>query len=302
MKAVTTIGEMYAYASSPAEALKLYEGTGFRYFDYSFYSVVDTPNHPFMGENWKEGIEEVRRVAESLGFTFVQAHAPNCALHGEGADVGLLATLRSIEACGMLGIENMVIHSDMFPELKYPQDKQAYFEANAPFFRALIPAMERNGVHILFENTTIKHCGDGSFFPITGQDLKDFVTFMEHPLFGAAWDTGHANIDSLDHQTELKAMGNVLRAIHVHDNDGKRDQHQAPFLGTMDFDSLMRGLIDIGYKGYFTLEADAFFKYKRRKGEEQPLSHPTTELKRAAISMLYLTCKTILSAYGLWEE
>ena len=151
MKIATTIGECYAYTSSPAEAIRMYEGTGFCYLDYSFYNVLSRPNHPFMSESWRHVVLDAKAEAEKLGFTFVQAHAPACELLSDGLERDVLATVRSIEACGMLGIKEMVIHSGFFPEYKYPMDEQAYFEANAPFFRALIPAMEANGVHILFE-------------------------------------------------------------------------------------------------------------------------------------------------------
>lgn len=302
MKLATTIGEMYAFTKTPSEAVRQYEGTGFRCLDYSFYNVAKNPSNPFMGEDWRDQILEAKAAAEELGFTFVQAHAPDCALRGEGMERGLLATVRSIEACGMLGIRNMVIHSGFFPEYKYPQDAQAYFRANEPFMRALIPAMEQHGVSILFENTTAKHCRDGLYFPIHGQDLRDFVEFMDHPLFGAAWDVGHANMDGLDHEQEIMAMGNVLRAIHVHDNDGGRDQHLAPYVGCTDYDALMRGLLRSGYQGYFTFESDSFFKCGKRAGQGGPLSQPTLEIKRAAVSMLYLIGKTMLSAYDVYED
>ena len=302
MKIATTIGECYAYTSSPAEAVRMYEGTGFRYLDYSFYSVVTKPNHPFMGEDWKREVLDAKAAAEELGFTFVQAHAPACELRGEGMKEGLLATIRSIEACGMLGIKEMVIHSGCYEEFKYPKDEQAYFAANAPFFRALIPAMEANDVHILFENTTLKHCGDGNYFPIHGEDLNAFVKYMDHPLFGAAWDVGHANMDDLDQHAEILAMGKNLRAIHVHDNDGKRDQHTAPFIGKTNYDAIMQGLIEAGFAGYFTLEADGFFKYPRKLDDALPLAHPSKVLKRASLKMLYEISKHILQTYNCYEE
>lgn len=47
MKIATTIGEVRGYAATPAEAVKFYEGTGFRHFDYSFYHVLDHADDPF---------------------------------------------------------------------------------------------------------------------------------------------------------------------------------------------------------------------------------------------------------------
>ena len=305
MKIATTIGEMYAFTSSPAEAIRQYEGTGFKYLDYSFYTVL-RPGDPFMSDAWRDGVLKAKEVAEELGLQFVQAHAPCCEVIGGDTARELEATIRSIEACGMLGIKNMVIHSACVPEYKYPDDATAYFKANEPFFRALIPAMEKHGVNILFENTTIKHCGDGKYFPIYARDLNGFVEHMNHPLFGAAWDVGHAHMDDIDHETEILEMGKNLRAIHVHDNDGRRDMHTAPFLGTLNYDSLMRGLINSGFDGYFTLEADGFFKYvrsaTRMKEPNGRLAHPTLEVKKQALSLLYTIAKAILSEYGVFEE
>ena len=304
MKIATTIGEMLNYAPSSAESIKLYKDTGFKYLDYSFYNVLTDDRDGFITDAWRDGIMKVKSEADAYGFKFVQAHAPSGNLVGEKKDATLKATIRSIEACGMLGIKNMVIHSAFSPDYSYPDGKLDYFKANEPFLRALIPHMEKYGVSILLENTTIKHT-QGTFFPITGEDLKDFVEFMNHPLFGACWDVGHANMDGIDHYKEIMTLGKHLKAIHVHDNYAERDLHLAPFLGTLDIDSLMRGLIDSGFEGYFTLESDNFFKHTRRvkpSGENNRLLHPTLEIKKSALSLLYLISKTILQAYDIYEE
>ena len=301
MKIATTIGEMYAHTGSYTEAIEAYKDTGFRYLDFSFYTMVLKENDPIMSDGWKDTILECNETAQKLGLQFVQAHTP--AFHWDkDVERGLAGTIRSIEACGMLGIRNAVIHSALFPEFKYPEDAADYFKANEPFFRALIPAMEENNVRILFENTTIKHCGDRSYFPILGKDLNAFVEFMAHPLFGAAWDVGHAHMDGIDHYTEIMEMKDTLKAVHIHDNNGQWDQHTAPFLGTLDYDSLMRGLIESGYDGYFTLESDGFFKRNRSQSLSGPLACTPIEVKKAALSMLYTISKSILSAYNILEE
>ena len=301
MKIATTIGEVKGYTSTPAEAVKMYEGTGFRHLDYNFYDVLKEGD-PFMADGWQEMILEAKEAAQALNMDFVQAHAPNCKICGGDTQREILATQRSIEACGMLGIKNMVIHSGFLTGFTYPDDMPAYCRANEPFFRALIPAMEKHGVSILFENTTEKHCRGGRFFPIYARDLNEMIAFMDHPLFDAAWDVGHANMDDIDHAAEIMEMGKNLRAIHVHDNFGDKDIHLAPFEGTMDFDNLMRGLIDSGFAGYFTLEATRFFPYKRKTELTGKLAHPSKEVKKAALRLMYLTCKDILSAYGVYED
>ena len=157
---------------------------------------------------------------------------------------------------------------------------------------------------MLFENSTHKH-NHGKYFPIYADDLNHFIDFMNHPLFGACWDVGHANIDGTDHYAEIMKLGKNLKAIHVHDNKFEKDMHLAPFLGDLDYDALMQGLIDSGYSGFFTLESDRFFPYERgvtASRAENRLLHPTLEIKKASASLLYLISKTMLDAYGIYEE
>ena len=302
MKIAATICDILPFVPSPADAVRLFEGSGFRYLDYSFYHVLNQPQHPFLSDFWQKDIEKAGEEAARLGFSFVQAHAPACSIRPEKAEPELTATLRSIEACGMLGIENMVIHTGFFREIPYRGGNQAYFEANRPFFEALIPAMEKHGVHILFENTTRRHCPDDCYFPTTAQDLNEWIDFLHHPLFGAAWDVGHAHMDSIDHEAEICALGPNLRAIHVHDNDASRDQHMAPFCGSMDFDSLMRGLISSGYSGFFTLETDGFLPLRRNRNLNGPLAHTPLSVKKQSLALLYTISREILSAYDVYEE
>ena len=301
MKIATPIGDMYSFTQSSAEAVELFKGSGFRYLDYSFSCAVSDPNDLLLSDNWKEEIFACKHAADKLGFTFVQAHAPLNAAQGEYFEKTVLATVRSIEACGILGIKNMVVHSGYFSECKYPDDQLAYFKASEPFFRALIPAMERYNVHILFENSTKKLLRRGLYFPVLARDLNAFVEYMAHPLFGAAWDVGHAHIDGTDHYTQIMELGQNLKAIHVHDNNGQLDQHTAPFCGTLDFDSLMKGLIDSGYQGYFTLESGGFFRRRRSTTLTGPLATTPLEVKKMALSMLYTISKSILTEYGVFE-
>lgn len=68
MKIATTIGEMYSFVRSPAEAVRAYEGTGFRYLDYSFYTVLRDPADPFMSDSWEKNIYDAKTRRKSSAF------------------------------------------------------------------------------------------------------------------------------------------------------------------------------------------------------------------------------------------
>ena len=56
----------------------------------------------------------------------------------------------------------------------------------------------------------------------------------------------------------IKALGHRVQALHIHDNDLLHDNHQIPFSMHIDFDPIVKALKEIGYHGYFTLEAGTF--------------------------------------------
>ena len=311
MKLASTTGDFRGYAKTTADAVRFYEGTGFRHLDYNFYNVI-YEGSPFLGDRWLDEVDEAMREAERLGFDFVQAHSPNYNPFNPKADheAGMLATNRAIEACGRLGIPNIVVHSGISQEICYPVDREEYFRRNREFYSALIPAMEKWNVNVLIENSAEANMGKCYFF-MTGDEMRDFADNIGHPLLHCNWDIGHANMRGTDQREEIIAMGDHLRGLHIQDNFGACDEHIAPFMGTTDMDAVMQGLLEIGYKGYFTFETDNMllsygrWPHKRREAPsvtERRLAVPPLDLRRKAAAFLYEIGRAILTAYDCFEE
>ena len=302
MKIATTIGEMYPYAASPAEAVKLYKGTGFRYLDYSFY-YDHLENSPFMEESdlsWRKQVEETALAAEEGNFKFVQAHAPGYnPLKGRDHERSLRAMCRTVEACGRIGIPVTVLHTSYGREHLYPVDKEPYFEYNRKFLTPILESAEKYNVTVCIENTSSKNMGD-CYFPRTPEDMNDLVSFMGHPLLKCCWDTGHAVMEGkFDQREEFRKLGENLKAVHIHDNNALSDQHLAPYCGRLEVDSVVEGLLDISFKGVFTFEVEAFLNRCNGSG---PAKRPSLEMRLDAIALLYKTGKFILDSYGIFEE
>ncbi len=78
----------------------------------------------------------------------------------------------------------------------------------------------QRGVEILLENIPNALS--------SGERLLGFLE-MTHLKNGLCFDTGHANImGGIEH--EWRIMRDRIRSTHVHDNDGKNDNHRYPFL------------------------------------------------------------------------
>ena len=76
-----------------------------------------------------------------------------------------------------------------------------------------------------------------------------------------------------------------------------------------NYDEILSALIEIGYKGCFTMEADNVyygFRYLRAHPEAQKYGSrfavPPLKLKEMSEKLLWETGKYILDTYGLYEE
>lgn len=298
MKLATTTGDFFAYTNSQILSLEHIRKAGFRYADYNFgcdlnlKSGVYSPDH----QNY---FEEVQNATEALDIRLIQAHAPMGKPLTDGG-VLLKDTLRCVDACGAWGIPNLVVHSGYTRGLS-PEET---FEENKKFFMPLLERAERYNVNILVENFN-KMCIDGLYWIDNAPDLLSMIECVNHPLFHAVWDTGHANMQEMPQDEALRILGNHVRALHIQDNMGDVDNHLVPFLGSMNMDAVMTGLLDIGYRGYFTFEVGGFFNPadKRRPfARDTRLASAPIELRDAFERYLYALGKCILEKYDCFEE
>ncbi len=301
MKLATTTEDFARFTRNEYEKLDRLHAAGFRYVDLSIYGTSRDAS-PFQSDNWRELVKGLSEHAARLGMTFVQSHAPggNPLIQDEKWQPLLDATIRAIEVCGALGIPNTVVHSGAVPGLS----TEEYFDRILPFYRLLYPYMEANGVQVLIENSSAA-CGYHHF--LTGAEMRDFLDFADHPLLGACWDTGHANIEGPQYE-EILALGSHLKAVHVHDNIGKKDEHTMPFCGVCSMDEVMHALLDTGFAGPFTLESCSTLRparywvgNRRAFEKDNRLAEPPMELAQKMEEALFLCGKYILSQYGVFE-
>lgn len=304
MKIATTTGDFDRYCKDDESRIRELHRAGFRYIDLSMYSF--TFDSTYMQTDWKKETDRLKRVAEELGMTFVQAHSQGGnPLSKDTTEVDFIvdATIRSIEICKELGIKNTVVHCGYRKGI----GKEESFALNKTFYQKLFPAMEACGVNVLIENSTKANMGD-MYFVNSGKDMREFVEYVGHPQLHCCWDTGHGNCEGSQYQHILD-LGKELYAIHYNDNHGFKDEHLIPFLGTLNHDEIMHALIDVGFEGYFTLECSSCLIPKRwwlggRKPFERDnrLAEPQLFMQRKLEELMYQTAEYILSAYKVLEK
>ena len=136
-------------------------------------------------------------------------------------------------------------------------------EENAEIYAEILPFAKSCGVKIATENMwNWNGEKDESCFAAcaTSESFNAHLDAVNDPFFVACLDIGHAEMrgSGSGAANMIYALGDRLQALHLHDNDKWHDSHQIPFSMDIDFMPIVKALKDIGYKGYFTLEADSY--------------------------------------------
>ncbi len=316
MKLATSTGDFSWYVDSVTEKVRCFKDSKFKYINLEQNKTIPE----FFGEN-DDGIkrlaDEWGNAAAFSGVKFIVSHAPGLhnpcfnALHDRDDEEygrNIRALRRSIEICGLLGIERIVVHACASRDFSVSD----FYRYNTMFYSDLFEAAEKNNVTLMTENWD----NSETHFS-TGKQLRDFIDHMDHPLLAACWDTAHGNIDpsarKIGQYENIVALGDKLKGLHISDNFGDCHHHSWPFAGIINFDSIMQALIDVKYDGYFTFEASYTLlhqnnmPYQRKPWEHNgetvtKLLNPSIELKKRAIDLLYETGRYILKSYNCFEE
>lgn len=238
-------------------AIELIAKAGFDAWDFSMFSMprysksagrMVYTDHPLCGDDYAKFAKELRRIGEDCGIVCNQSHAPFPSL-----PIIYDYLKRAIECTAIAGGEICVIHPD--------NNKSA--EENAEMYFELLPFAKECGVKIATENMWNWDREKNEALPAACSDHIDFVKHLDavnDDSFVACLDIGHAAMRGLNTSVRemILALGDKLSALHIHDNDMWHDSHQIPCSMNIDFDDMVSALREIGYKGYFTLEANSF--------------------------------------------
>lgn len=101
----------------------------------------------------------------------------------------------------------------------------------------LMPVLEKYGVRIAVENTASD----------TFEEIADLMREYPPERLGITYDSGHGNIAEGRGLDLLEPLKDRLQALHLNDNDGSGDQHQPPFMGTVDWERMAKIIAESSY-------------------------------------------------------
>jgi len=193
-------------------------------------------------ENWDSRVKREICGLERLFF-----HAPFNELCPAAIDplIADVAKFRYRQAYILMrgyGSNRMIVHSGYMP-LLYSND---WFIAHSVGFWEEFLYAKPNEFKLYVENV----------FEKTPELLIEIVRKVNDERFGLCFDVGHAAVfgEGATMTEWVEQTAPFLAHIHLHNNDGKRDMHNAPGDGISDIAAVIRKVSDLAPEATFTIE------------------------------------------------
>lgn len=219
----------------------------------------------FTDENLADIAKELKEASAKYGIELAQCHAPAPVfLSGcpEGTAMMRRYVAKTIAFCGECGIKHIVIHPSFDGSARFPKlTKEEEIAENISYYSSIIPLLKEHHVVCCLENMFCQDWKSKKIYTACCSDMKDSIYYIdtlnemaEEECFGFCLDIGHLLLLGIDAMNAMEMLGNRMKALHIHDNDGVNDLHIASYLGLTNWDRFVKGIRKVGYKGNLNFE------------------------------------------------
>jgi len=170
-------------------------------------------------------------TANKIGINLVTLHAPweeyfLLAL-GRGVDYAVAEAKLLMDMAYSYGIEVVVFHP--FSAKHVGAHRVEWL--NKRFFALLAEHSEREGLSIIAVENAAHSWPWRSL-----EKLAELVKRIDNPMLKVCLDTGHANLNGYNFSDAARIFaGMSIACMHVHDNNGRVDEHAMPGTGSIDW-------------------------------------------------------------------
>lgn len=198
--------------------------------------------HDFMYSSGE--IRQVRTWLGELGLRVCGIHA-SCGEEkywaaGEeyAREAGAELVLNRLQMASELETDVIVMHTGYSSS---PEDKDPRFWGQlSRSLDGLLPVARKLGVRIAIENGK---------YELIDRLLGEY----DAGYLGVCYDAGHGNVRRGGLDWAGKVSDRIL-AVHLHDNNGEKDEHSIPFTGSIDWGRLAQIFASSSYQGPMNLE------------------------------------------------
>lgn len=267
------------YDEYSIEGFEMMKRAGFSCCDFSLNSYLTNISLYSFGVNdfFNRSVRELERffaphkeAAEIAGIQINQMHMPYPSYIPDATkeiNDYLMQTVapKSMEICAFFGCQYIVVHG--FKLARNLGSEAAEWERTEKFLETLVPMAKELNITICMENIYTNmgnHIVEGPCCDArkVAARIDRFNEKYGTEVLGFCFDTGHANLVGIDMENFITTLGNRLKVLHIHDNDGIGDLHQIPFTFTRnrenaastDWGGFVRGLQKIHFDKVLSFE------------------------------------------------
>ena len=276
---IGTVDGPYIRRYGKENAYETIKSIGYDCIDYQRFINTDTPLFNGTESDFDASLASDRKQIESAGLEIYQTHGPWRFPPQDGTPEERAERFEkmamSIRGTALLGCNNYVIHPIM-PWGVGKQELQPLLDINLDFMGRLAEEGRKNGVVICLENMPMFD------FPMAPPKIcLDLAREINSPWLKICLDTGHCTTQKVNPADAVRMIGkDMLRALHIHDNDGTNDKHWVPYTGIIDWEDFKKALQDIKFDGCVSLETVPPIKFtgKLRTLQEKSLFYTAREI------------------------
>jgi len=204
-----------------------------------------------------EIVKQVKRISKNNNIS-LNLHAiqflPISSLIPEISRVALKLVKKEIILANKVGAKQITLHSGRRDMPKREIAVAKNFEILIKNLKKIVEFGKKYGIKIGLENSPN---GAKRRVCVEAEDLLNVLNYVKG--LGITFDVAHANTTNLKPIDYFKKVKDFVINIHIHDNDGKFDQHALIGEGNIDFKNFLKECKNFNYCGPFILEV---FPYK----------------------------------------
>lgn len=267
------------YDTDPAAGFAMLKRAGFDCVDFSLnYYLTNTllyrqEVNDFFDQSDAE-LEHYfaphKKAAGEAGLRIHQMHMPYPVYVPNGSKElndylwNVVAT-KSLRICAGMECPYIVIHG--FKLAHHLGSEEAEWQQTERFLCSLAPVAKEMGITVCIENLyagTGGHLVEGPCCDAgkASERIDRLNDRCGAEIFGFCFDTGHANLVGIGMEDFIRTLGDRLKVLHIHDNDGAGDLHQIPFTFTKtrenkvstDWEGFLRGLKAVRFDRVLSFE------------------------------------------------
>lgn len=170
--------------------------------------------------------ENQMRLAQKYSLPVENVHLSGKGMNavwndGDAGEAVIARLIEELRDMASLGIKKGIAHVTWGHGLP-----EGTLECGLARYRKAVEAAEKFGVVLALENS------------VYAQHVHYLLNNISSPSLGFCYDSGHENAFTPT-EDYLSCYGNILVAMHLHDNDGVHDSHLTPFhkSGTINWEN-----------------------------------------------------------------